>query len=240
MSRGFARLTLLGWTLIALSALLSAVISLELRQSAAEPVSASPQAPEPASSAKPPASQGATLAFAPLQQYSEIVERTLFDASRRPAPEELDEMPAAAAELREFTLTGVVITPEAKIALLRDRTPNQVIRVEQGGALGKWLLEEVRDDGVTLRRGMARRELRLHEVEDPARLRSASEGPAAMAATSNEPTAAQSEQAGAPQAKRTAAAPAQAENPGPKVPRTRRRARRFSGATPAPGAAESE
>jgi hypothetical protein len=110
--------------------------------------------------------QAAAFAFPPLAQYNEIVERTLFDATRRAAAEEADEAPAAAAaDLREYVLTGVVVTPEAKIAFLRDKQA-AVLRVEPGGTLGKWLVAEIRENGVTLRRGTATRELQLYDADD--------------------------------------------------------------------------
>jgi len=205
MSPRSARLR--GWSLLALCAVLSALIALELEQAAG--LADAPGAPNEASAAQPSAQAralpGESIALAPVQQFDEIVERTLFDASRRAAPEESDE-PAAPAELRDLILTGVVITPEAKLALFRDKTPSQVIRLGPGDAFGKWLLEEVRDDGVTLRRGQARRELRLYEVEDPARLKNASQAQtpmaprqsAAWAAPAADPSAAQAQPGDSP------------------------------------------
>jgi general secretion pathway protein N len=147
----------------ALCAALSGVLWLELDRAGmplAEPA-------QPKSSAETTAAQSAPFGLPPLAQYSELVERTLFDSSRRAAPEEPDEVASAsAAELRELVLTGVVVTPELKIAFLRDKAPNQVIRVEPGGAVGKWLLTEVRENGVTLRRGATTRELLLYDADE--------------------------------------------------------------------------
>ena len=169
----FARPTLLGLSLALAAALSAAVIALELRAGAAEPAPPAPQAPEE----RLAGAAAQSFTFPPPAHYSEIVERTLFDPSRRPAPEEPEEMAAAvSAELREFALTGVIITPESRIALLRDRTPNP-LRVEQGGTVGKWLLAEVNETSVVLRRGALSREISLYEDEDAARAKQAAATP---------------------------------------------------------------
>ena len=215
--------------LLALCAALTALIAQEYEQGGglwAAP-GVSDEASEKSSGAKPRALPSAAFGLPPAQQFNEIVERTLFEASRRPAPEEADEMPAAAAaELRDLTLTGVVITPEAKVALFRDKTPNQVIRLEPGNAFGKWLLDEVRENGVTLRRGLASREFRLYEVEDGTRPSPRSNMQAARTANAGETPAAQAKQSTAMQT-RAGDAPL-------KPPRFRPRSRRAGDANPAP------
>lgn len=195
MSIGSARAGVLGWSLAGLCAVLIALIWYEVEQGGLpHPSSAPGEAANAKPDAQPIALQSATFALPPLQQYSEIVERTLFDASRRSPPEEPDEMPAAAAaELRDLTLTGVVITPETKVALFRDKTPTQVVRLEPGGAFGKWLLVDVRHDGVTMRRGTTTRDLLLYEGDDPLRSKTAAQAPAAQSpAAAQSPPAVQS------------------------------------------------
>ena len=95
----------------------------------------------------------------------EVVERPLFHASRRPVPQEADDTPAlAAAELRNLTLIGILISPETQLAIFQDKG-TQALRLEAGATVGKWSLAEVRADGVTLRRGSETHVIALHKVE---------------------------------------------------------------------------
>jgi hypothetical protein len=108
---------------------------------------------------------GATLAFEPLEKFREVVERPLFHASRRPVPQDADDTPAlAAAEVRNLTLIGILISPETKLAIFQDKGA-QALRLEAGATVGKWSLAEVRADGVTLRRGGETHVISLHKME---------------------------------------------------------------------------
>ena len=94
-----------------------------------------------------------------------MVERPLFHASRRPVPQDADDTPAlAAAEVRNLTLIGILISPETKLAIFQDKGP-QALRLEAGATVGKWSLAEVRADGVTLRRGGETHVISLHKME---------------------------------------------------------------------------
>lgn len=146
-------------------AFLAAVIALEL---APEPGIAQAEAGVAKAPRAPAALPGEITALAPLPQYAAIVERPLFDASRRPPPLAESGTPAVAADLRQLTLTGVVITPHSRFAIFQDKSPAQISRVAQGMAVGGWTLEEVRADGVVLRRGTARQRLPLYEKKDGA------------------------------------------------------------------------
>lgn len=101
----------------------------------------------------------------PLEAYADILDRNLFDRSRRVPGVEAEEPPASAAEPLPLVLTGVVITPQTRFALLTDNTPDNVVRLKPGESFGRWVLVEVRRDGVTLRRGTQFRELPLHEEQ---------------------------------------------------------------------------
>jgi hypothetical protein len=236
------------WSLLALCAFLAATIWLEL-----EPgrfLMRPDTAPEPAANAKsvnPKASAPGTFAFAPLQQYSEIVDRTLFDASRRSPPEEPeDALGAAAAELRDLVLTGVVVTPDTKVAFFRDKTPTQAIRLETGGAFGKWVLTDIRAEGVTMRSGATTRELLLLDPDDPLRAKSASPAmlpqPAAapVQQTISLPPVQPARVLPAPAAQAQGAAPSQRPLTSKERRAQRRRSAAAAAAAPAPSAPAEE
>lgn len=157
----------LEFSLIALCAILIAVISLQVYQGLSV-VYADGRVVSTTSGPTSSPLPSATISFSPLQQYAEIVERPLFDVSRRPPPPEAKSTSAAATELRQLRLTGVVITPEKNLAILRDKNPREMIRLEQGMTVGGWSLEEIWANGVTFRMGAATHELLLHEKKDQA------------------------------------------------------------------------
>lgn len=168
MKAGVTRLGILGSSLIVLCAILIVVISRQLYQGPSA-VRADgyvvATAPGPASPPLP----GAAISFPPLRQYAEVVERPLFEVSRRPPPPEAKATSVAAKELRQLILTGVVITPDKNLAIFRDKNPSDIMRLEQGMAVDEWSLDEIRADGVTFRKGAATHELLLHEEKDDLR-----------------------------------------------------------------------
>jgi hypothetical protein len=104
--------------------------------------------------------------FPPLEAFNEVVERNLFDRSRRPpGGEHSEQAEAAAREPLALTLTGVVITPQTRLALLSDNTPDNIVRLRPGESFGRWVLVDVRRNGVTLRSGTERRELPLDDEQ---------------------------------------------------------------------------
>jgi general secretion pathway protein N len=153
------RLTLSG--LAAVCAVLAAALWLEIRdggqagdaQAQRDPAMSRPSLEAPA------------FNFPPLEAFSEVVERNLFERSRRASGERTEEAGAPAHEPVALTLTGVVITPQTRLALLSDNTPDNVIRLRPGESLGQWVLVEVRRNGVTLRKGTELRELPLDEEQ---------------------------------------------------------------------------
>jgi len=110
---------------------------------------------------------GTTLfAFPPLEEFSEIVERPLFNDTRRPFEPPSPETVAASpppppAPPPRITLLGVVVTPETRSALLLDELRHQFIRASVGMSVSGWELSEVSPDGVTLRQGQMTRQLDL-------------------------------------------------------------------------------
>lgn len=166
MSLRLARLGALRLGLAGLCACLLAVIALEISP---EPGIAQAEAGVAGAPGPAPVALPAELAaLAPLQHYAAIVERPLFDASRRPPPIEESATPAVAADLRQLTLTGVVIAPDARFAIFQDQSPARTVRLARGTRVGEWLLDEIHPDGVVFRRGGARQRLALYEKKDRA------------------------------------------------------------------------
>ena len=109
----------------------------------------------------------------PLDQYGEIVLHPLFIAARQPEPPPPDEAspeepPAPPGPEQKLTLRGVMITSNAKKALLRSAEPNaKTARISPGETIGEWRLEAVFSDRVVLRKGQLTQELPLMRPQKP-------------------------------------------------------------------------
>jgi len=109
----------------------------------------------------------------PLDQYGEIVLHPLFIAARQPEPPPPDEAspeepPAPPGPEQKLTLRGVMITSNAKKALLRSAEPNaKTARVSPGETIGEWRLEAVFSNRVVLRKGQLTQELPLIRPQKP-------------------------------------------------------------------------
>jgi hypothetical protein len=101
---------------------------------------------------------------AEIAAFSEITERPLFIAGREPPPEPV-AAPSAAAKVSplRMRLEGVALTPEAKIAVLRDLRSNKVLHLATGMKHQGWELTAVTDTVATFKRGEESEELRLKE-----------------------------------------------------------------------------
>ena len=113
----------------------------------------------------------------PLDQYSEIVERPLFLETRRPPP---PEIPDVAVEEEEqpveeqvFTLLGVMVTPDSKMALVEVDESGNVARLKVGDEVEGWELDSVSADNVVLRKGESVKNLPLVRNKPPSPLKDA-------------------------------------------------------------------
>lgn len=153
--------------LLVLCLVLGYVVYTELRSGPAEPalVTEAAVAPEPA--AVPPAEPAFTLP--PLEDFSETVARPLFLPSRRPlAPAE--DASAEAGVMRDlFTLIGVIIFADERMALVKRRETGEVLRLIEGQRVDGWLVEAIMPDRVTLSHGEETEEVELKDVARPAR-----------------------------------------------------------------------
>jgi hypothetical protein len=94
---------------------------------------------------------------ASLGKYNEIIERPLFLSTRRPPEKQPEEPPEPSPEPpsadETFTLLGVVLTPEATIALLQDDKSGEIARLQVGEQVNGWHLKAVQANSVSLSKG---------------------------------------------------------------------------------------
>lgn len=96
-----------------------------------------------------------------IAAFSEITERPLFTEGREPPAEpEAAPVVAATSPLR-LQLEGVAISPDAKIAVLRDLSNNQMLHLAKGMKHQGWELTAISDADATFTRGGQNLELKL-------------------------------------------------------------------------------
>jgi general secretion pathway protein N len=89
--------------------------------------------------------------LADITAYNEIEQRPLFNADRRPQAVQVAETPVVQETIPPVplnaTLAGIVLTPAARVALVRNDATQEVFRVREGmplpGDLGGWRLKEL-------------------------------------------------------------------------------------------------
>ncbi len=180
--------------LIGLCLILGGVIYLELSAGpsppAASPVPIALGPPEPA--VLPVADPGFTMK--PLDDFSEIARRPLFIPSRRPLPPDTEPPRPGprTAKRHRFTLKGVVIVDDERMAVLQRGRGRTVLRAVEGEIIDGWLVEAILPDRVVLRQGETREEVVLRDIFNApsrARVRKAVPGtPTAPAAKRVSPT----------------------------------------------------
>lgn len=98
----------------------------------------------------------------PLEHFAEMVERPLFDESRRPAPapppaEEERVAQREPVRVQEpppaLHLDGVVIVGGDRVAMVRGPGPHPARRLEAGGEVEGWVVSDVRPRAIVLRQG---------------------------------------------------------------------------------------
>jgi hypothetical protein len=85
-----------------------------------------------------------------VYEFDEIIERHLFMADRRPAKESAPEIIATPIRL---SLEGVAMISGAKVALVRDMSNDQLLRLSEGMSHRDWIVETVDAAGATFTRG---------------------------------------------------------------------------------------
>jgi general secretion pathway protein N len=94
----------------------------------------------------------ALAATDPERSYPETAARPLFVPQRRPAP---PAEPAQQANLKRglYTLQGVTIAGDTRIALLKEKSTGHIVRAEKGKDLNGMKIAEVTPESVTLALG---------------------------------------------------------------------------------------
>lgn len=101
-------------------------------------------------------------------EYAEVTARPLFNEDRRPAEQSDMEQPDEAlvaeqspAELPPVSLTGVIITPEQRIAMLQNTKNREYVTLKEGEPLEGWTLEEVSRRRIVFSTGAERQVVEL-------------------------------------------------------------------------------
>lgn len=107
------------------------------------------------------------LTLGSINQFQDVVQRPLFASNRRPPPppipdepEPLPQAPPEPVDERDYLLIGVMVTPDATTALLRD-DQSSISRVQEGDRLDDWQVMQIYDDHVVLRQGSRVKEVPL-------------------------------------------------------------------------------
>lgn len=94
----------------------------------------------------------------PASAFADIEARPLFNDDRKPTPLDAtagDIAEEAPANPLNVILTGVIVTPELRIAMLRDNARNESVTLKVGmpleGDQASWTLIEVKPQGATFR-----------------------------------------------------------------------------------------
>jgi len=100
------------------------------------------------------------IATAPEQAYPETAARPLFTPTRRPAPEAASTAQTA-FKRDQFTLQGVIVVGDNRVAMLREKASGRIHRVELGGEVNGVKVVEIQPEVVTLGSGSEREQLSL-------------------------------------------------------------------------------
>ena len=98
---------------------------------------------------------------------TEMVERTLFNPTRRPAPVAAQEGAAARLQRGQFALTGTMVVDGKSTAFLRELAGNKARRVQAGEKINGLLVAEVKPDRVIFTMGDESEELFLKVGTNP-------------------------------------------------------------------------
>ncbi len=104
--------------------------------------------------------------LAAIEDFDSVLERPLFSPSRRPAEE--GAAPAVDQEF-DYTLKGVLIDIDARIALLYHKGGAGMVRQAEGTKIDGWLLKEVEGDFIVVERNGEERIVELIFQSPPSR-----------------------------------------------------------------------
>jgi hypothetical protein len=98
---------------------------------------------------------------------TEMVERTLFNPTRRPAPPAVQDAAAMRMQRGQFALTGTMIIDGKSTAFLREVAGGKARRVQTGEKINGLLVAEVKPDRVKFTLGDESEELLLKVAVNP-------------------------------------------------------------------------
>jgi hypothetical protein len=108
------------------------------------------------------------ITIPPLQYYAAITDRPLFYEERKPivfAEPEKQKAKTSFIKKRtkpdQYYLSGIIITPDAKLAVIRDATGKNTERLSMGDTYSGWTLTQIEPLKVTLRKGDQEKVLEL-------------------------------------------------------------------------------
>jgi|GEM_PF-6041104 len=111
----------------------------------------------------------------PQSDYAEIAARPLFYEDRRPETHEggadgegSEADQVAQADLPPITLTGVIITPDKRVAMLENNKNKEKLAVKEGEAVEGWTLKSVSDRSIVFSSGDSEQSLELEVYTGPA------------------------------------------------------------------------
>lgn len=108
----------------------------------------------------------ARFALPPLARYAEVTARPLFSETRRPP---LESASSGDAQSAAFVLIGIVISPDARYALIAHGRPLHTERTSVGQELDGWTVQQILPDRVLFQRGDRSLELKPRDATPPAR-----------------------------------------------------------------------
>lgn len=108
----------------------------------------------------PPMRAAAMPTPSPLTQFAEVWQRPLFMADRKPVVDAGGD--DESSNIGDLELTGIIMTADLRMALLRDKGKNTTVRVKEGASLeGHWTLASLTPRTAVFDNAGQRRELAL-------------------------------------------------------------------------------
>jgi hypothetical protein len=114
-----------------------------------------------------------TFSLPPLQNFAAVAERPLFMPDRQPPAQARAQGTGAWSTL---SLAGVIVTPDARQALIAHGQPPAIAHLQEGQSVDGWTLRSIAVDRVVVANGHEQHELRLFashadDAQDPAKAR---------------------------------------------------------------------
>jgi hypothetical protein len=99
----------------------------------------------------------------PESHYSVIVQQPLFNENRQKFIEPI--VKKVEQPLGIYLLTGVLVTPDKRFAILKNTKTGEQTQIPEGNMLNKWRVFRINDDGVILKSGSRTEHVLLDEDE---------------------------------------------------------------------------